>query len=177
MDTLRYRVSHSEECKVNQLWGVETPIILLNHGAQLLQQVWKFEFHEPLFKKETSVGLNSLRQYSHWSILLILPSHWSRAGLGWWSPSSLTTPSCVAARSAPVYHLTIKKKLLFVHPLQDLLQTWSIDSDKLSCTNVSLGKLKRELTTVERDPVRDCVYFGTSSGDIIKVNILTISLN
>ena len=70
-----------------------------------------------------------------------------------------------------------KKKLLFVHPLQDLLQTWSIDSDKLSCTNVSLGKLKRELTTVEKDPVRDCVYFGTSSGDVIKVNILTISLN
>ena len=53
--------------------------------------------------------------------------------------------------------------------LQDLLQTWSIDSNKLSCSNISLGKLKRELTTVERDPARDCVYFGTSSGDIIKV--------
>ena len=57
--------------------------------------------------------------------------------------------------------------------MQDLLQTWSIDSNKLSCSNISLGKLKRELTTVERDPVRDCVYFGTSSGDIIKVHFFS----
>ena len=57
--------------------------------------------------------------------------------------------------------------------MQDLLQTWSIDSNKLSCTNVTLGKLKRELTTVERDPVSDCVYFGTSSGDIIKEYIFS----
>ena len=28
-----YRVSHSEECKVNQHWGVEGSIILLNYGA------------------------------------------------------------------------------------------------------------------------------------------------
>ena len=31
--TLSYRVSHSEECKVNQLWGVEGSIILLIYGA------------------------------------------------------------------------------------------------------------------------------------------------
>ena len=29
----KYRVSHSEECKVNKLWGVKWWIILLNYGA------------------------------------------------------------------------------------------------------------------------------------------------
>ena len=29
----KYRVSHCEECKVNQLWGVFRPIILLSYGA------------------------------------------------------------------------------------------------------------------------------------------------
>ena len=29
----QYRVFHSEVCKVNQLWGVEGSIILLNYGA------------------------------------------------------------------------------------------------------------------------------------------------
>ena len=31
--SLYYRVSHSEDCKVNQLWGVEESIILLVYGA------------------------------------------------------------------------------------------------------------------------------------------------
>ena len=52
---------------------------------------------------------------------------------------------------------------------QDLLQCWKLTVGKLSCTNISLGKLKRELISVERDPCRDCVYFGTRSGDIVKV--------
>ena len=30
---LKYRVSHIEECKVNQLWGVEESIISLIYGA------------------------------------------------------------------------------------------------------------------------------------------------
>ena len=57
-----YRVSHSEVYKVNQLWGVEGPIILLNYGAQWLQEVWTFVFYQSVFKKMTSAGLNSLRQ-------------------------------------------------------------------------------------------------------------------
>ena len=36
--------------------------ILLNYGAKWLQEVWTFEFHQPVFKKVTSAGLNSLRK-------------------------------------------------------------------------------------------------------------------
>ena len=57
-----YRVSHIEVCKVNQLWGIEESIVLLNHDAQWVQEVWKFEFYQPVFKKVTKAGLNSLRQ-------------------------------------------------------------------------------------------------------------------
>ena len=35
---------------------------LLNYGAQWLQEVWTFEFHESVFKKVTSGGLNSLQK-------------------------------------------------------------------------------------------------------------------
>ena len=31
-------------------------------NAQWLQEVWTFEFHQPIFKKVTSAGLNSLQQ-------------------------------------------------------------------------------------------------------------------
>ena len=37
-------------------------MILLNYGGQWLQAVWKFEFHQPVFKKVPSAGLNSLRK-------------------------------------------------------------------------------------------------------------------
>ena len=57
-----YRVSHSEECKVNQLWGIERSIILLNYGAKWLQELINFEFHESVFKKVTLVVLSSLWQ-------------------------------------------------------------------------------------------------------------------
>ena len=61
----------------------------------------------------------------------------------------------------------------FVVGGKDLLQTWSIESrsgdNKLTSYNVSLGKLKRDLTVIEKDDVRDCLYFGTASGDIIKI--------
>ena len=36
-------------------------MILLNYGGQWLQEVWKFEFHQPVFKKVLSAGLNSLQ--------------------------------------------------------------------------------------------------------------------
>ena len=55
-------MSHSEVCKVNQLRGVEGSIILKNYGAQWLQEVWKFVFHQLVSKKITSAGLNSLQQ-------------------------------------------------------------------------------------------------------------------
>ena len=42
------------ECKVNQLWGVEGSIILLNYDAKWLQEVLKLEFHESVFKKGKS---------------------------------------------------------------------------------------------------------------------------
>ena len=44
-------MSHSEECKVNQLSGVKGSIVLLNYGALWLQEVINFEFHESVFKK------------------------------------------------------------------------------------------------------------------------------
>ena len=44
-----YRVSHIEVCKVNLLWWVEGSMIFLNFGAYWVQEVWKFEFHQPVF--------------------------------------------------------------------------------------------------------------------------------
>ena len=55
---------------------------------------------------------------------------------------------------------------------QDLLQSWVVAGTKLSSTNISIGKLKRELTVAERDTARDAIYFGTTSGDVIKVCVL-----
>ena len=52
---------------------------------------------------------------------------------------------------------------------QDLLQSWVVAGTKLTSTNISIGKLKRELTVAERDMARDAIYFGTTSGDVIKV--------
>ena len=46
---------------------------------------------------------------------------------------------------------------------------------KLTSTNISIGKLKRELTVAERDTARDAIYFGTTSGDVIKVCVLVDS--
>ena len=34
---------------------------LLNYGALRLQEVWTFEIHQPVIKKVTSAGLNSLK--------------------------------------------------------------------------------------------------------------------
>ena len=34
----------------------------MNFGTQWVQEVLKFEFHQPVFKKGTYAGLNSLRQ-------------------------------------------------------------------------------------------------------------------
>jgi hypothetical protein len=34
----------------------------LNYGSQWRQEVWKFVFHQPVFKKITSAGLNSHQQ-------------------------------------------------------------------------------------------------------------------
>ena len=41
---------------------LEGPIILLIYGSQWLQEDCTFLFHQPVFKKLTSAGLNSLRQ-------------------------------------------------------------------------------------------------------------------
>ena len=37
-------------------------MILLNYGNQGVQEVGTFEFHQPVFKKVSSAGLNSLRK-------------------------------------------------------------------------------------------------------------------
>ena len=55
--------------------------------------------------------------------------------------------------------------------MQDLLQSWTIKDNKLTSYNISLGKLKRDITVAERDIVRDLVYLGTTSGDILKVSL------
>jgi hypothetical protein len=57
-----YRVYHIELVQTKWLWGVEGSIILLNYGASWLQEIWKFEFHQPVFKKVTLADLNSLWQ-------------------------------------------------------------------------------------------------------------------
>ena len=57
-----YRVYHIEMVETKWLWGLEESIILLNYDAQWLQEVWTFEFYQPVFIKVTSAGLNSLRK-------------------------------------------------------------------------------------------------------------------
>ena len=41
---------------------MEESNIFLNYGGWWVQEVLPFEFHQPVFKKVTSSGLNSLRQ-------------------------------------------------------------------------------------------------------------------
>ena len=72
-------------------------------------------------------------------------------------------------KSGPGRVISFTSSHAFLTGGQDLLQCWTIRDGKLSATNISLGKLKRELISVERDTARDCVYFGSSSGDIVKV--------
>ena len=48
-----YRVFHIEMDETKWLWGIERSIILLNLGAQWLQEIWTFEFHPPIFKELT----------------------------------------------------------------------------------------------------------------------------
>ena len=74
-------------------------------------------------------------------------------------------------KSGPGRVITFVTPDSFLTGGQDLLQCWTINGSKLSSTNISLGKLKRELISVERDAARDCVYFGSSSGDIVKVRV------
>ena len=40
-----YRVYHIEMDEIKWLLGIEQSIILLDYGAQWLQEVWTFEFH------------------------------------------------------------------------------------------------------------------------------------
>ena len=47
-----YRVYHIEMDKTKWLWGIERSIILLNYGAQWLQEIWTFEFHSPVFSSD-----------------------------------------------------------------------------------------------------------------------------
>ena len=55
-----YRVSHIETNDSKWLWEVEGSIIFLNYGAQWLQEDCTFVFYQPVFKKMTLAGLNSL---------------------------------------------------------------------------------------------------------------------
>ena len=47
-----YRVSHIEDCKVNQVWGLEGSIILLNYGALWVQEVLNLCFIINHFSKK-----------------------------------------------------------------------------------------------------------------------------
>ena len=60
-----YRVYHNEMVETKWLWGVEGSITLLNYGVQWLQEDCTFVFYQPVFKKMTSAGLNSLQQKEH----------------------------------------------------------------------------------------------------------------
>ena len=57
---MSYRVSHIEVSQVNQLWGVEGSIILFILFIVASRDIKLFL--QPVFKKITSAGLNSLRQ-------------------------------------------------------------------------------------------------------------------
>ena len=65
-------MSHSEECKVNQLWGVESLRILMIYLSLYGHKGYSFVFHQPVFKKVVSAGLNSLRQ----KVCQILVKNW-----------------------------------------------------------------------------------------------------
>ena len=55
-------MSHFETSDSKWLWGIKVLIIFLNYGVWWLQEVWAFEFHQPVLKKVTWDGLNSLQQ-------------------------------------------------------------------------------------------------------------------
>ena len=58
-----YRVSHNDMIKSKWLWGVERLRILMIHHLWLHGHKGNsFVFHQPVFKKIASAGLNSLRQ-------------------------------------------------------------------------------------------------------------------
>jgi len=50
---VKYRVSHIEMVETKWLWGVAELRILINYGAQGLQEAMIFVFHQPAFKKVT----------------------------------------------------------------------------------------------------------------------------
>ena len=84
--SITYRVPHSEVYIVNQLRGVEGSIIFKNYGAQWLQEVWKFVFHQPVFKKMTLAGLDSLISLKNLLILMV----WSSLAPKW----PISVPLC-----------------------------------------------------------------------------------
>ena len=51
-------MSDIETYDLKWLFVVERSINFLNYGALWLQEVWRFEFQHPLFKKVTLAGLN-----------------------------------------------------------------------------------------------------------------------
>ena len=81
----------------------------------------------------------------------------------------LTSTSVGDGKSGPGRVITFLSPDTFITGGRDLLQSWTFTAGKLSVTNISLGKLKREVVSVERDPARDCLYCGTKSGDLLKI--------
>ena len=57
-----YRVSHSDMVFFKWLWRVEILIIFMVYLKLHSHEGYPFVFHQPLFKKVASAGLNSLRQ-------------------------------------------------------------------------------------------------------------------
>ena len=60
--SLKYRVSHSDMDFFKWLWGVGRLRILMIYLWLHGHESYPFVFHQPLFKKVASAGLNSLRQ-------------------------------------------------------------------------------------------------------------------
>ena len=57
-----YRVSHIEMYKVNWLWQIQRLIFLISYLWLHVQEVITFGFYQPVKKKVTLAGLNSLWQ-------------------------------------------------------------------------------------------------------------------
>ena len=58
----RYRVSHIETFLLKWLWQIEIWQLDFAWRYLYIPEVWKFEFHQPRFRKLAKAGLNSLRQ-------------------------------------------------------------------------------------------------------------------
>ena len=122
MPLLNYRVSHKEMILSKLLWGVEGLRILIIHLWLHGHKSCSFVFHQPVFKKVASTGLNSLRQKGYqilvknwifddpfhkkgWVLVILVPGMIQPSGSGlffWWNEAVEVVEAVMVIEAAGV---------------------------------------------------------------------------